>query len=78
MRAGTVTLQLVYQLADGQQTVTKRLPATMTVAKLHVLCERLFSVPSDCQVPLRTALRWQTGSCLAGLTHPVSDHHPIA
>ena len=26
MRAGTVTLQLVYQLADGQQTVTKLLP----------------------------------------------------
>ena len=48
MAAAAVTLQL--SCPETGQEVTKRLPGSLTVAKLKVLVERLFRIPSACQV----------------------------
>ena len=61
----TVSLLLCCTRDGSEQTTTKCLPAMMTVAKLRVLRERLFSVPVGCQAcPI--VMPAKSISCLAG------------
>ncbi|KAK9812378.1 hypothetical protein WJX73_006240 [Symbiochloris irregularis] len=48
MRAGLVTLNL--RCESSGSTHTKRLPGSLTIGKLKVLCERLFRIPVQAQV----------------------------
>ena len=45
------------QLTLGERTIKKRLPRTMTVAKLTVLCKRLFRIPGVASLTIPDAAR---------------------